>query len=126
LIAHSLNRVANWHLNRDEPAAAIPLHEEASTLFQAADDRVGSAHTLDLLAMTGLLGGDVEMGAWYYEQAIPLLREIGDRQGLSTCLAMLASQAGDLDCFVPAPMTREPAFWIRSGEEAVAVAREIG
>jgi DNA-binding CsgD family transcriptional regulator/predicted negative regulator of RcsB-dependent stress response len=126
LIAHSLNRVANWHLNRDAPAAAIPLHREALTLFQAAEDRVGIAHTLDLLGMTGFLSGDVQMGTRYYEQAIPLLQEIGDRQRLSTCLATLASQAGDLDCFIPAPMTRESAFWIRRGEEAVAVAREIG
>ena len=41
LVAQGLNRVANWHVNRDEPEMALPLHEEALSLFRARDDRAG-------------------------------------------------------------------------------------
>ena len=51
LIAHSLNRVGNWYVNREVPHAGIPHHEEALVIFEGVDDRRGVAETVDLLAM---------------------------------------------------------------------------
>ena len=58
LLAYSLNRVANWHVNLDEPDVGIPLHEEALALFTAADDRAGIADSLDFLAVSCYLDAD--------------------------------------------------------------------
>ena len=95
------------------------------TLFEAADDRVGIAQTLDLLGMAGFLGGDVAMGGRYYEQAIPCS---GRSAIASACrpASPCSLQRRRPRLLHAAPMTREAAFWIRRGEQAVAIAREIG
>ena len=50
LIAHSLNRVGNWHVNLDEPGRGLELHQRALASFRELGDAVGVAQTLDLLA----------------------------------------------------------------------------
>lgn len=124
MIAHSLNRVANWHANLDEPDVALPLQREALALFEARDDRDGIADTLDLLGMTCYLAGDLAMSTRYYERAIALLRELDDRRRLSGCLTAMAINGGDLDC-AAAPADREAAYWLRHADEGLAVARAI-
>ncbi|MEO5800464.1 MAG: AAA family ATPase, partial [Gemmatimonadales bacterium] len=39
LIARSLNRVGNWHVNGEDIASGIPFHDEALALFEGIDDR---------------------------------------------------------------------------------------
>ncbi|MBV9355234.1 MAG: AAA family ATPase [Chloroflexi bacterium] len=86
-LAHTLNRVANWHLNMDAPAEALPMHREALRLFEALGDRQGEAGTLDLLALATFVSGDLVGGAPYMARAIALFRELGDRHGRASCLA---------------------------------------
>ncbi len=60
LIARSLNRVGNWYVNREEPLAALPFHDEALAAFEAAGDERGVAETVDLMAMTYHIAGEQE------------------------------------------------------------------
>ena len=43
LVARSLNRVGNWHVNLEEPQAGLPHHEEALAIFERLGDRRGVA-----------------------------------------------------------------------------------
>jgi tetratricopeptide (TPR) repeat protein len=51
LIARSLNRVGNWHMNLEEPQTGLPHHEEALGIFERLGDGAGVAETVDLIAM---------------------------------------------------------------------------
>jgi DNA-binding CsgD family transcriptional regulator/predicted negative regulator of RcsB-dependent stress response len=86
LIAQTLNRIGNWHMNRDQPADAVRCHEQALALFDSMDDERGRAETLELLGMASM--GDPRRSAAYYGQAIPLLRKLDDRPRLVTSLLM--------------------------------------
>jgi len=57
MLAHSLNRLGNWHLNLERPLDALQHHREALTIFQELHDQHGLSETLDLLGMTSYLGG---------------------------------------------------------------------
>ena len=59
LVARSLNRVGNWYVNREDPHAGIPYHDEALAMFEQADDRRGVAETVDLLAMANHIAGEL-------------------------------------------------------------------
>jgi len=93
LIARSLNRLGNWHLNVEQPHEALRYHEEALAIFQQLHDARGIAETLDLLGMTGYLGGDSIGGTAYYQQASALFDELGNREGLTSSLATLTMRA---------------------------------
>ncbi len=109
-IAHSLNRLGNWLMNRGRPFEALDHHREALALFEALNDRAGIAATLDLLAMASNQCGDSAGTVTYYERAIPILQALQNWQTLSSSLANLALYT----------LRREQA------EEAVKRAREIG
>ncbi len=51
VLAHTLNRVGNWYVNRDQPREGKSYHQEALTIFQALKDNHGLAQTLDMLAL---------------------------------------------------------------------------
>jgi DNA-binding NarL/FixJ family response regulator len=89
-IAHSLNRLGNWHLMVEQPGAARERHTEALEIFRALDDPRGLAETYDLLGTTSISTGDRISGAEAYEQASLSFRRLGDRQGLASSLTMLA------------------------------------
>src|SRR5260370_17561932 len=96
-LAHSLNRLGNWHLNIEQPREALHYHQEALTLFQQAHDSQGIAQTCDLLGMTNCLGGDLLQASAYYQQAVALFQELHARQGLASSLPtllLLAPAAG--------------------------------
>ncbi len=122
LLAHSLNRVGNWHLNQGETQAALDRHREALGIFQDLADNAGQAETYDLLGMTSYLGGDLRHGTSYLEQAVGLFRELDDRTGLTSSLTTLM-----LRCFNSMTDTLLPQASglavVRQGEEALAVAR---
>ncbi len=127
-LAHSLNRLGNWHLNIEQPREALRYHQEALTLFQQAHDSHGIAETYDLLGMTTTLGGDLLQGTAYYQQAIVLFRELDDRQGLASSLAtlMVLGEGGgyETETMVPAPTSFAES--LHFGELALQTAREIG
>jgi tetratricopeptide (TPR) repeat protein len=90
-LGHSLNRLGNWHLNRDEISAALALHQEALALFETTADRRGLAETLDLLGLTVANNGDAPRGQAYYTRALALFRELDDRRGQSSSLAVMSN-----------------------------------
>ncbi|MDE3091815.1 MAG: hypothetical protein KGJ80_20775, partial [Chloroflexota bacterium] len=59
LRARGLNRVGNWHLNKEQPIQARQYHQQALTIFQALNDPRGLAETFDLLGMASNLSGDL-------------------------------------------------------------------
>lgn len=89
LVGHSLNRIGNWYMNRRHPREALPYHQQALEMFQAVNDRRGTAQTLDLLGVASGFVGDVIQGAAYSEQAVALFRELDDRQSLVRTLSTL-------------------------------------
>jgi len=125
-LAHSLNRLGNWHLNVEQPLEALRSHQEALTVFQQAQDQHGIAETYDLLGMTSCLGGDLLQGSAYCQQAIALFRELDDRQGLASSLTTLMVSGGgyETETMVPGPISYGDA--LRLGEQALKIAREIG
>lgn len=95
LIAHSLNRVGNWHANAVQPQEALHLHQEALAIFERLQDRPGTAQTLDLLGMASQLSVDRSPALVHYERAVSLFRELDDPYGLATGLIMtMSTRAG--------------------------------
>lgn len=84
LLAHSLNRVGNWHLNIEEPLEALTFHREALSLFDSLQDKRGQADTHDLLGMTSAMGGDILSAAQNYERALALFTELNEPRGIAT------------------------------------------
>ncbi len=125
MIACSLDHIGNWHVNLDEPDLAIPLHQEALARFAAAGERQGMADCLDFLGMASFLNGDLPAATGYCERAIALYRYFDNRRGLIACLGTLSFTGGEPMLFAT-PMYREAAYWPRAGEEALAIARDMG
>jgi DNA-binding NarL/FixJ family response regulator len=90
LVARSLNRVGNWHVNLEEPRAGLPYHEEALGIVERLADRGGVAETVDLIAMAHHVGGMQPAAAAYYARSVSLFTEADDRRGLANALALLA------------------------------------
>jgi DNA-binding NarL/FixJ family response regulator/tetratricopeptide (TPR) repeat protein len=90
LVAHSLNRVGNWHVNYDEARAGIPHHEEALAIFERLGDDAGVAETVDLIAMAYHCSGAQKPAAEYYERTVALFTAKDHRRGLGNALALLA------------------------------------
>ena len=78
-VAHTLNRVGNWYLNRDEPLRALAYHYEALKMFEGLDDMRGVAETHDLLGMTNFIGADYVRGKQHADTALALFETLGDR-----------------------------------------------
>jgi predicted ATPase/DNA-binding CsgD family transcriptional regulator len=125
-LAHSLNRLGNWHLNIEQPREALLYHQEALTLFQQAQDQHGLAETYDLLGMTATLGGDLLQGTAYYQQAVALFQELDVRQGLASSLATLAVLGGEYETETLVSAPTSFAECLQFGEQAIKIAREIG
>lgn len=125
MIARSLNRVGNWHLNVAGPDAALGFHHEALGIFEATHERRGLAETLDLLGMTYNIHGDPRQSSESYARAIALFRELDDRQGLVNSLVIQLLQSGSYwhDTLVPAELSDAEA--LRASDEALQTAREI-
>ncbi len=124
--ARTLNRLANWHLNVDEPLKAKSYHLEALGIFEAADDARGVAETLDLLCMAGILSDDLIDAVSYGQRAIDMLRALDDRQPLSSSLVTLPFTAAlrQSQTMTLAPTTLSEAT--RHAEEGLRIAREMG
>ena len=59
ILAYTLNRVGNWHLNMGRPFEARRYHEQALDNFEALKDKPGIAQTLDFLGITHYVCGDL-------------------------------------------------------------------
>ncbi len=126
LIAQTLNRVGNWHLNLGEPGQALSLHNEALEIFQRLHDRPGLAATLDLLGTAYGLMGHYNRAVDYYRQSVALFREVDDRPGLVSSLAELGGYSTPyLNDYVGSPQVTLPEA-LAIQQEALATARAIG
>jgi DNA-binding CsgD family transcriptional regulator len=125
-LAHSLNRMGNWHINIEQLLEATRCHREALALFQSLNDRRGLAQTFDLLAVTSTIGGDMMQSAAYNKQAAALFEVLDERQGLASCLAFLAMGGANYstDNVIPAAMSGVECQ--QCVEQAIRIAREIG
>ena len=119
LVAHSLNRIGNWYVNREDPHAGIPCHDEALTIFERADDQRGVGETVDLLAMAyHIAGAEVTAGA-LYERAIDLFTRLDDRRGLANALAVLSV------CGPSHHASAAPVFVSRHASELLVMERPV-
>lgn len=125
LIATSLNRLGNWHMNIEQLTETLGYHEEALSIFREIGDSRGIAETLDLLAGATLTAGDLPRGSTYSEQAIQLLREVDNQQGLASCLAIRV-HCGESYLTNTLRPTMRASEALGEGELALRTAREIG
>jgi DNA-binding CsgD family transcriptional regulator len=126
MLARSLNRVGNWHLNVEEPLEALRCHQEALAIFRQLNDAPGIAETLDLLGMASYLGGDLVQGTRYYEQAVTLFRQLDDRVGLTSSLASLTLRGAVSISNTMVSDATTLAELLPDVEMALKIAREIG
>ena len=126
MLARSLNRVGNWHLNVEEPLEALQCHQEALAIFQQLNDPHGIAETLDLLGMASYLGGDLVQGTGYYEQAVALFRQLDDRLGLTSSLASLTLRGAVSITSTMVSAATTLVELLPDVEMALNIAREIG
>jgi len=125
-LAHSLNRLGNWHLNVELPQEALRCHQEALATFEGLHDQHGIAETLDLLGMASYLSGDLRQSTAYYEQAIILLRALDERKRLPSSLATLVLSRGNYQTETLLPPATGLTESLHHGELALKIAREIG
>lgn len=107
-IAHSLNRVGNWHLNNDQPAEAIQRCEEALGIFRRTSDTRGVAMTQRLLGMNYLVRGDLIQSDQHFREAAEGFQGLDDRLGLVSALAGHIYTAGTYTFHteIPGPLDR--------------------
>jgi DNA-binding CsgD family transcriptional regulator len=119
LVAHSLNRVGNYHINIDEPEDGIPQHEEALAIFEDLGDSDGITETLDLLGVAWLIGGDLARSRGYYERALRRFEEQGDRQGCVSAMTIMAvlTSTYQTDTLTPAATFREAEAWLHRAHQ---------
>jgi tetratricopeptide (TPR) repeat protein len=127
-IAHSLNRLGNWHVNREEPRQGRAYHEEALRVFEEEGTPLEIAATHDLLGMATGLGADLAQSVIHYQAAITLLRGLDDpeaRRILSSSLASLATSHGGYGGEMRA-LAATPSRPASEAEEALRIAELIG
>lgn len=125
-VAHSLNRLGNWHMNIDQPSEGLRYHEEALTIFQELDDRRGIAETFDLLGLASIMGGDLVQATAYFEEAVALFRELDDRQALSSSLATRIVRGWAYRTETMVSGAADLAECASDAETALEIARDIG
>jgi|SRR5579885_830834 DNA-binding CsgD family transcriptional regulator/tetratricopeptide (TPR) repeat protein len=126
ILARTLNRVGNWHMNLEEPLEGQRHHEEALSIFQASSDQHGLAETLDFLGVASLMSGELIASANYYEKAIALWRASGDQQGLIGSLIFFSGRGGLYFTSTVVPLATSEVECIHDGEEAVALSHQLG
>jgi DNA-binding CsgD family transcriptional regulator len=126
LVARSLNRIGNWHVNLDESLESVPYHEEALAIFERLGDRGGVAETVDLIAMAYHCGGVQRVAVEHYERSVELFTALDERRGLANALALLALSGPS---FQSAPTTPFESPRVREElrvARSVRTARDIG
>lgn len=126
ILARTLNRVGNWYVNIEEPQEGLRYHLEARDIFQGLADQRGLAETFDLLAIANYNIDGPITGVAYYEQAIALWRTLDEHQGLASSLAMMAVRSTNYLNIAGVWVTASRAACVRDGEEALAIARQLG
>ena len=124
MVANSLNRISNWHLNDNEPTIAIRYAEDALATFQEIGDDAGEAATTRLLAMEYLVQGDLVASDRAFRSAIDRNRMRDDRYNLCSALTGLIYTSGTYTFHteIPGPVTEREVT--RISDEALAIATD--
>jgi DNA-binding CsgD family transcriptional regulator len=125
MLAHSLNRMANWYANSEQPIEVQRYHEEALALFETVGDQRGQAATLDLLGTTSILRGDIVAATRYYGRAATLFRTLDDREGLIRCLSNKQMLGASYVFDTTACPIIDLAACLHDADEALRLARQI-
>lgn len=126
LVARSLNRVGNWHVNLEEPNAGLPHHEEALAIFERLGDTAGVAETVDLIAMAHHIGGNEPRAAISYERSVTLFAASDDRRGLANAIALLALCGPSCQSSSTTPVTSPAVDDELRALRSVRIAHDIG
>jgi tetratricopeptide (TPR) repeat protein len=93
ILGQTLNRVGNWLMNTGRVREGLSHHREALGYFQEQADKHGIARSLELLGLASIPLGEAIQATAYLEQALPILRELDDRQALVDTVGNLALRA---------------------------------
>jgi DNA-binding CsgD family transcriptional regulator/tetratricopeptide (TPR) repeat protein/ABC-type cobalamin/Fe3+-siderophores transport system ATPase subunit len=126
LVARSLNRVGNWHVNVEEPQAGLPHHEEALAIFERLGHHEGVAETVDLLGMAHHIAGDQRAAALHYERSVALFTETDDRRGLCNALGLLALCGSSYHSSSTTPFASAAVHAELASPRSIQLACEIG
>ena len=126
LVARSLNRVGNWHVNLEEPHAGVPHHKEALAIFERVGHEEGVAETVDLIAMAHHVAGEERAAGRHYEQSVALFAKVDDRRGLANATAILALCGTSYQSSTTTPFTSPAVEEELQALECIRLAREIG
>lgn len=126
MIARGLNRIGNWNTNIDRPADGMACHHEALQVFQRNADAQGIADTLDLLAISAYMHGDLPASKEYLRHATRLFREQNNQQALASALPTLMLTHGSYDGDTVKVASGSVEEALSYGEEGLNIAREIG
>ena len=126
-LAHSLNRVGSWYLNRDEPFVALQFHHEALEIFGRLNDRYAVAETNDLLGVAYALSDQQPQSVACFERGVRLFRALSERRGWASCQINLAEVRGPWFLFVTmvAPKADLETATLEA-EEAHRLTQELG
>jgi DNA-binding CsgD family transcriptional regulator len=126
LVARSLNRIGNWYVNREDPLAGIPHHDEALAIFESAGDERGVAETVDLLAMSHHIAGAQGKAVAMYERSIELFQTLDDRRALTNALSVLVACGPSHHASAGPVVTSALTAELISSERARHLAVDIG
>jgi DNA-binding CsgD family transcriptional regulator len=126
LVAHSLNRVGNWFVNREDPHSGIPYHDEALEIFERVNDQRGIVETVDLLAMAHHVAGAEDTAVELFERSIDLFEKLEDRRGLVNAFAVLQVCGPSHHASAGPVGTSAHIHGLLAGEQSVNLATEIG
>jgi DNA-binding CsgD family transcriptional regulator len=126
LVARSLNRVGNWHVNLEEPHAGLPYHEEALAIVERLGDSGGVAETVDLIAMAHHVGATLRHAAAHYARSVELFTQREDRRGRANALALLALSGPSYQSSSTTPATSPAAERELRELQSVRITRDIG
>lgn len=125
MLAGSLNRLGNWHLNRERPRQAMCRHRAALAALEGTDDAASRADTLDMLGLASYLRGDLGESATHYDHVVALAGDLDQRHLEATGRAMRMLCGGCYETETVAAPERRRAAGLEDGERAVTIAREI-
>lgn len=125
-LAGTYSRLSNWHANQDRVSEAREAALMARAIYADMDDRYGLADALDLLGTVEDIAGNITKMVQYYEQAIAIFEELGDRLRVASIQATICSASASVvfETVVTARVRSAEAFEL--GEQALELARSVG
>lgn len=129
-LARTLNRLGNWHMNVDEPDAALAFHERALALLadrpHESETRRELAVTHDLMAIAASVLYEEERALRHFSEAIAVFEELGDRRSLAACRINRSELRGHWSLYLGSTFREvDPHGALRECEAALAETRAL-